>query len=115
MELRVCKTFLPKPCYRGDSLRSKSFQSTHCARVGTIAKKWKMGEGRGEDENPLPSPPTELLFLTPVPTFSKNASVKKLATLVTVIIQLSWSKKNVEDECTKHFLKTVFENKWSCY
>lgn len=76
MELRVCKTFLEKPCYRGDSLRSKSFQSTHCARVGAIAKKWKMGEGRGEDENPLPSPPTELLFLTPVPTFSKNASVK---------------------------------------
>ena len=25
------------------------------------------------------------------------------------------ANENVEDECTKQFLKTVFDYKWSCY
>lgn len=46
---------------------------------------------------------------------SRRFRAENIATLAIVILQLSWSMKNVEDECTKQFLKTVFEYKWSSH
>ena len=117
LELRDCKTFLQKPCYRDDSLRSKSFQSTHCARVGARTKEREEGGREGDDENP-PPPPLRSHFIPLFcsrPNFLDEFFAEKLATLAIVILQFSWSMKNVEDEYTKQFLKTLFEYKWSCY
>ena len=104
LELTVCKTFLKIP----------AMAMIACARVGARAKEREDGEGRGDDENPLPCPPTLSFFFPPVPTFSRNSLGKDCyagySDFTTFLVN-----ENVEDECTKQFRKTVFEYKWSCY
>jgi len=56
----------------------------------------------------IPSPPLPLhsSFLLPS-LLSRRICAEKIVTLAIVGLKLSWSMKNVEDECTKQFLKTV--------
>lgn len=63
---------------------------------------------------PCPALPLHSSFLLPS-QLSRRIRKEKIARLAIVGLQLSWSMKNVENECTKQFLKTVFEYKWSCY
>ena len=72
-----------------DSLRSKRFQSSYCAKVRARAKKGGRGRGRGEEETLAcflrsPPPPPSFLFLLSS-QLSRQTRAETLATQASIL------------------------------
>ena len=84
-----------------DSLRSKRFQSSYCAKVRARAKKGGRGRGRGEEETLAcflrsPPPPPSFLFL-----LSSQLSRQTLAeTLATQASILTFCQERILQFCS---------------